>query len=223
MNLNLDRRTRFVLFTMLFSVVSVLNAIFHGGWLPATVTSFIVFGLYLLYIGYYRDSLLGRLLLFGIAAGSVELLADCWSTRLGWLVYFPGGPFVMCSPVYMPVGWAILMVQLGYLGWLFDQSWGLSKAMLLTALIGAVNIPVYEYLAKSSRLWYYQNVPMLFQTVPYAVIFAEGLICLVLPPVIRLVTKHRWGWSILLGLAEGCWMWGVGVIGYWLFGTTLVK
>jgi len=219
MNLNLDQRTRFVLFTMAFSIVSVFNAIFHGGWLPATLTAFIVFGLYVFYIGRYRDPLLARLLLFGLAAGAVELLADCWSTGLGWLVYWRGGPFVMCSPLYMPVGWALLMVQIGYLAWLFVQNWGLPKAMLVTALIGAVNIPFNEYLAKSAHLWYYQHVPLLLNTVPYAVIFAECLICLVLPPVIRLVEKYRWGWVILLGIAEGFWMWGVGVLGYQIFGS----
>lgn len=215
-----DRTTRFVLFTMSFAIVTVFNAIFHGGWLPATITAFIVFGLYMGYILRYRDSFLARLLLFGLAAGAVELLADCWSTGLGWLVYDLGGPFVMCSPLYMPVGWAIMMVQIGYLGWLFVQNWGLPKAMLMTGLLGAINIPINEFLAKSAHLWYYQNVPMLFGTVPYAVIFAEGLICLVLPPVVQLVNKHHWRWSIVLGIAEGFWMWGIGVVGYWIFGTT---
>lgn len=216
----LDRTTRFVLFTMSFSIITVINALIHGGWLLATITAFIVFGLYLLYIWRYRDEFLTKLVLFGLAAGMVELLADCWSTKVGWLVYYPGGPFVMCSPLYMPLGWAIMMVQIGYLGWLFVQKWGLPIAMLATGLVGAINIPINEYLAKSALLWYYQNVPMLFGVVPYAVIFAECLICLVLPPIVLLVKKHSWRWSILLGVAEGFWMWGIGVVGYYLFGTT---
>ena len=147
----LDRTTRFVLFTMSFSIITVINALIHGGWLLATITAFIVFGLYLLYLWRYRDEFLTKLMLFGLAAGLVELLADCWSTKVGWLVYYPGGPFVMCSPLYMPLGWAIMMVQIGYLGWLFVQKWGLPIAMLMTGLVGAINIPINEYLTSFTK------------------------------------------------------------------------
>lgn len=220
--LTFDSRTKFVLATLLFSVGSFINTQMHWGWWFSSLLTVIVCGLYAWYIITQRDGVLARLAVFGLAAGFVELLADCWGTTVGGLVYyltppFDGGPFILCSPLYMPFAWAVLMVQIGYIGWWLVPSLGMVRATLITTVLGAVNIPSYEFWAKAALLWYYDSPPMLFDIVPYYVIFAEALICLVLPALITWLEKRPWGYSLGLGVVQGFWMWGAGVAGFYLF------
>jgi hypothetical protein len=116
----------------------------------------------------------------------------------------------------MPFAWATVFLQLGYIAWWAGQRWGLLRAAIGITILGALNIPTYEYLAKASNLWIYQGVKLLFDTVPYYVILAEALICLALPWLVTWMQKKPIKWSVLFGVVEGFWIWGVGVLAYWL-------
>jgi hypothetical protein len=66
----------------------------------------------------YKDRLVARLMLVGLAVRVAELAADAWlvdatgtfDDSLG------GGPMLWRSPAWMPLAWEMVGVQIGYLG-----------------------------------------------------------------------------------------------------------
>ena len=101
-----SRRAKFVLCTNLLALAwTFANSFFGLGPITAYAIIALEIGLNLAYICRYRDSLLGRLWLFGITAGWVELLADrwlvdgpaLWSTMNGGHLYCVR-PFTCPSP-----------------------------------------------------------------------------------------------------------------------------
>jgi hypothetical protein len=145
-----DRRLRFVGATLALSMgLGGVDAVFRLGWLSAFFNVGVLTVLYVAYIYSHRDQLLLRLFLLGFAAGWVELLADWYLVSVTHTLVYPGGePFVVRSPLYMPLAWTSVVLQLAYLGtWLAERR-GLAVASLCTALAGSLNIPLYEELAK---------------------------------------------------------------------------
>jgi hypothetical protein len=203
-----SNRTRFVLLTLLFVLGwNFLSSLVGWGWPTATIISFGMPLIFIWYVWRRNEFLLGRILLFGLATGWTELLADRWLVETtGTLFYLPGGPFVWCSPLYMPFAWTVVVTQLGYIGWWMGKRWGIPAASLLIALIGAVNIPLYEQWAKNANWWYYRNTPMLGNT-PWYIIGGEFLVALSLPSVISLMEKKHWSVSISAGIGQGLWVW----------------
>jgi len=211
--------SRFVVLTLFFVVAwNFASSVVGWGWPTAAVITCAMSLAYIWYIWCRQEFLLGRILLFGMAAGWTELLADRWLVETSaTLFYLPGGPFVLRSPLYMPFAWMVVMTQLGYLGWWMGKRWGIPTASLLIALFGAVNIPLYEQWAKSAGWWYYQNTPMLGNT-PWYIIGGEFLIALSLPAVISLLEKRDWGVSICAGICQGLWIWVSYVLAFRLVG-----
>src|SRR5262245_21599744 len=62
--------------------------------------------------------LLGRLFALGLAAGILELVTDAAGEQVAHSLRYPAGePLLWGSPYYMPLSWAIVLTQLGYLAW----------------------------------------------------------------------------------------------------------
>ncbi|MDA8430247.1 MAG: hypothetical protein M0T70_13415 [Geobacteraceae bacterium] len=200
--------TRFVLLSLLFVLAwNFTSSLVGRGWTTAAIIAVIMTSAYTWYARRNHDPLLGRILLFGLATGWTELLADRWLVdTTATLVYQPGGPFVLRSPLYMPFAWMIVTTQLGYFGWWLGKRWGVPAASLLMALFGAVNIPLYEQWAKSAGWWYYRMTPMLGNT-PWYIIGGEFLIALSLPAAISVLEKRHWTVSIVAGIGQGLWIW----------------
>src|SRR4051812_13669633 len=151
----------------------------------------------------YRDRLIPRLMLFGLAVGVAELPADAWLVdATGTLDYsIGGGPMVWRSPAWMPLAWEMVAVQFGYLGMrLYEWRGGLG--LLLTGLIGAVNIPFYEEMALRTHWWRYANCRMLLHT-PYYIIVGEFLIAVAIGYMARATRSVRWSRSFAAGLLAG--------------------
>ncbi|MCS6298319.1 MAG: hypothetical protein H8K09_18935 [Nitrospira sp.] len=137
----------------------------------------------------HRDIILRRLLLFGLTVGFAELAADAWLvdyTRT--LDYSIGdGPMLWRSPIWMPLAWEIVGVQFGYVGlWLwrrFDR-WGL----IAIGLLGAINIPYYEEMARRINWWEYSKCRMLSNT-PYYIILGEFGIAILLAILAKRVVQ----------------------------------
>ena len=105
-----------------------------------------------------RDALLGRLLLFGLVVGFTELSADAWLVDYtGTLDYsIGGGPMIWRSPLWMPLAWEVLAVQFGYIGLrLWERSGKVGLVMI--GLLGAINIPFYEEMARRIHWWQYNG------------------------------------------------------------------
>jgi hypothetical protein len=212
-------RFRFVLATMAFTTgTAILGALFLQGWQLATAVNVLVDGAYLTYIVTRRDGIIGRLFLMGVCAATVELLlSDPAFVRRHVLVYDPGGPFVVDSPLYMPLSWIFLIVQIGALSrWAFEK-WGLGAAMVVMAVLGGVNGPMYEYLAQYSHLWRYQECWMI-RGVPVFVIVAEVLIGLSVPLAVLKLPRLTLPASAGIGLLLGLWTWVTGLLTFALVG-----
>jgi hypothetical protein len=150
-----------------------------------------------------RDRLIARLVLFGVVVGFCELVADAWLVDVTrTLDYSPAGsPMLWRSPAWMPFAWEVVTVQFGYLGlrlWERHHYAGL----LLVGVLGAINIPYYEEMARLIHWWVYSNCRMLSHT-PYYIIVGEfgiamALGCLAIP------LRHGGGrLAIVLGMAGG--------------------
>jgi hypothetical protein len=213
------RRLRFTGLTIaLLVALNVVGAWTRAGWPLATFNTALILLLDVLYVWRFRDGVLGRWLLLGLAAGVVELTADWWLVaRTRTLVYPAGQPMILASPAYMPFAWAMVLAQIGPIGAALGRRLPLPVATLLTALLSGVNIPLYEHLAHDANYWYYRDTPQLFNA-PYNVIAAEFLLALPLVWLGREAERLRWPWSAALGVVEGVWMLPSVLLAFWLLG-----
>jgi hypothetical protein len=182
-------------------VVSWLTS--AGPW-AAWGLSILLNGIILVHAVWHRDAFIGRLFLFGVIAGFAELPSDYFSVVTGdTLVYPEVGPFIWTSPAYMPFGYSILLVQFGWIARWFTKRFGMPLAILLAGLMGGVNVPFYEFFAKGAGFWEYQNLDMLFGTVPYYIIAGEFVFVAVLPFIVRRLERSGWLEPVFWGLVEG--------------------
>jgi hypothetical protein len=213
------KEVKFVLFTLVVTVgTAAFSAAFKLGWISAFALAFGMYFLLAWFAFKQKDLFLKKLLVFGIAAGFIELLADCWLVRsTGTLIYVPGEPMIACSPLYMPFAWAVLLIQIGYLAWLIAREEKMWVSIIAATLIGFAVIPLFEHWAKNAEWWYYINTKMIFNT-PWYIILAEGLICSFLPFFFVHIHQKNYRWQLGLGVIEGLWIWGSYFIAFSLVG-----
>lgn len=221
-SVNIERlRLMFILGTIFIAILDdMLGAMSHTFWHvqgqptdgpdyidPAAAARVITYGLnaaILMYVFFWRDKLLGQLFVFGLIAGLAELPSDWWSvTQIDALVYVNAGWFVWESPLYMPLAYVVVITQLGYLAYWLNNRFGLLKSTLLMGLIGGINVPAYEYLAKYAGYWYYQNVNMILDTVPYYIIGGEIAFAAALPVMVSRFPRAGWPMILVYGLLLG--------------------
>ena len=150
-----------------------------------------------------RDAWLAQLLLFGVVVGLVELAADAWLVDYtGTLDYsIGGGPLIWRSPLWMPLAWEVVAVQFGYIGLRLLERFG-KAALLIIGLLGAVNIPFYEEMARRIHWWQYSGCRMISFT-PWYIILAEFGIAVALALLARALRRGSWGLAIVAGIAGG--------------------
>jgi hypothetical protein len=198
-------RLAVVLTTIAISIAGVILFSFApwSDWRTALVLNIIENSILIGFSIMSRDRLIPHLMVFGLAVGTTELLADAWlvdATKT--LDYSPGGgPMIWRSPAYMPLAWEMVAVQLGYLGMrLFE--WRKGLGLLLTGIIGAINIPFYEEMALKVRWWQYNNCRLILHT-PCYIILGEFLIAIVIGVLARQTRHERWSRSLLAGVVAG--------------------
>lgn len=150
-----------------------------------------------------RDALLGRFLIFGLLVGFSELPADAWlvdATRtLDYSV--GGGPLIWRSPIWMPLAWEVVAVQFGYLG-IRLWEWRGRAGLLLVALLGAINIPFYEEMARKIHWWRYVGCRMISFT-PWYIVVGEFGIAFSLAVLARALHRASLLRAALLGICGG--------------------
>lgn len=215
----LSREAAFVFATIVVTLlIAWLSSTFALGWRSAFALSVGMYAVLWTFSYVTGDDFLPRLLLFGLAAGIVELAADCWLVRSTMSLVYPNAePMVACSPLYMPVAWAVVLTQVGYLGWLISRKERMVEAVILTFVIGVFFIPLFEHFANGAGWWYYRNVPMLGNT-PLYIILGEGLICMGLPAFFAFEAHRSVGKAVGLGVVQGAWIFVAYVIAYSLLG-----
>lgn len=214
-------RLQTVLLTIAVSFVSVLllagKPWSNGG--TAAALSFLHLAIFAAHIARWRDTGMARLLLFGLTLGIVELIADALCVRFtGTLDYRPAqSAMILLSPWWMPLAWMNLSAQIGYLGSRFIDRWGITRGALITAALGAVNIPFYEQMALYCHWWAYRNCQMIPHTqTPLYIVIAELCIGLALGPLARRALRGSWQDAIGAGAAVGAATIIGGLIGYGL-------
>ena len=216
------RQARLIIGTLILALVGEgLSAVFSWGWIGANVLTVVLMIPILVHVFRYRDLFIGKLFVFGTVAGFGELAADYWAAHVyGTLTYSPGGPWLpgLPTPLYMPFGWAVALTQLGWIAWWLTDRYGLTVASILSAIIGGINIPIYETLAHYADYWNYHDCWMVLGTTPYFIILFEILVGLSLPLLVRFLRRGQWGSAVGSGVAMSVWMWIVLVVSYWLVG-----
>jgi hypothetical protein len=155
----------------------------------------------------HRDIFLFRMLLFGLCAGVAELPADAWlvdhTRTLDYSI--GGGPMLWRSPLWMPLAWQIVAVQFGYIGLRLMERFGTLAGLLGVGVLGAVNIPFYEQMARAIHWWSYRDCRLISAT-PYYIILGEFGIAIALAYLTRGLRGGGFGRAVLLGLAAGAAM-----------------
>jgi hypothetical protein len=150
-----------------------------------------------------RDWFLARVMVFGLATGFVELPADAWLVDYTRTLDYSigGGPMLWRSPVWMPLAWEIVAVQFGCLGlWLRDRLGG--AGLVAIGVLGAINIPYYEEMAKRIQWWQYSGCRMISNT-PYYIILGELGIAVTLALAARWLRRGSWTTAVFAGAAGG--------------------
>ena len=132
------------------------------------------FGLYAARSG---DRAIRMLLLSAAAFGLVELLADFLCVRGTRTLDYAVARSAMVgeSPWWMPFSWAVVAVQVGIPGDAAIRRCGWVRGALLTGLLGATVIPLYEEAAWGAHWWRYQHCRMVGHT-PVYIVVAEAVI-----------------------------------------------
>lgn len=198
--------------------VLVLCAFVWPGWEGAFIWGFLFFAVYSIYAWIAKDRLMWRFIIFSLIAGFVELIADWWLVvHTKTLIYPAGEPMIWESPAYMPFAWAVVLVQIGYIGYIIHQRSNLKIATIAVGVLGCIVIPFYEYLAINAGWWSYVNAP-LWGIVPKYIYIAEGLLMLTIPDLFDRSDKASPVKLTILGIVQGLVMWVACIIAFEITG-----
>lgn len=231
------RRPAFVLFTvgMLLVVNLSSSLIFSTQWWKSAVFAVALnLSIYACYIAYHRDWVLLRWMVVVTVAGVVELVADWWlvvhagpesgGAFVDGILEVKGNlvygimPHIWRSPAYMPLAWAGVLIQIVALGYYFHGRMGMVKASLLTAVIGGVNIPIYEHIARGAEWWTYVQTTMLIKNAPWYIVIGEFLCCLPLVWIAVNARHAKPGRLVLYGVIAGASIFVAYYLAYYAVG-----
>jgi len=150
-----------------------------------------------------RDALLARFLLFGVVAGVTELAADAWLVDYTCTLDYSigGGPMIWRSPLWMPLAWEVVAVQFGYIGLRLWERFG-KTGLVMIGLLGAINIPFYEEMARRINWWQYSGCRMISYT-PLYIILGELGIAVAFASLARTLRRDSWRLALVTGVAGG--------------------
>jgi hypothetical protein len=147
--------------------------------------------------------MLARFLLFGVVVGFTELAADAWLVDYTDTLDYSigGGPMIWRSPLWMPLAWEVVAVQFGYIGLRLWERFG-KAGLLMIGLLGAINIPFYEEMARRIHWWQYSGCRMISFT-PWYIILGEFFIAVVFALLAGMLRCGLWRVAVLAGIAGG--------------------
>src|SRR6476661_943876 len=98
-------------------------------------------------------------------------------------------------------GMEVVAVQFGYIGLRLWERFG-KTGLLMIGLLGAINIPFYEEMARRIHWWQYSGCRMISYT-PWYIIVGEFGIALVFALLARTLRRDSWRVAVVAGLAAG--------------------
>ena len=194
-------RLRVVIATIVINVVAVSLLTFApwSDWRTGATLNIVDNCLLVGFAVVRRDALLARLLLFGLVGGFAELPADAWLVDYTHTLDYSigGGPMIWRSPVWMPLAWEVVAVQFGYIGLRLWERFG-KLGLFTIGLLGAINIPFYEEMARRIHRWQYTGCRMISFT-PWYIILGEFGIAL----AFALLARTLWHGSVRIAVVGG--------------------
>ena len=169
--------------------VSLLTFASWSDWRTGAALNFVDNCLLIGFALVRRDVLLWRFLIFGTIVGFTELTADAWLVDYTRTLDYSagGGPMIWRSPVWMPLAWEVVAVQFGYIGLRLWERFG-KTGLVMIGLLGAINIPFYEEMARRIHWWEYSGCRMISYT-PWYIILGEFGIAVVFAWLARMVRR----------------------------------
>ena len=198
-------RLHIVIVTVVINIVAVWLLSFApwSDWRTGAALNFVDNCLLVGFILVRCDPLLGRFIIFGLAVGLTELAADAWLVDYtGTLDYsIGGGPMIWRSPLWMPLAWEVVAVQFGYIGLRLWERFG-RIGLVMIGLLGAINIPFYEEMARRIHWWEYSGCKMISFT-PWYIILGEFGIAVAFALLARTVRRSSWRGAVVAGVVGG--------------------
>ena len=198
-------RLRVVIATIVINIVAVSLLTFApwSDWRTGVALNVVDNCLLVGFVLVRSDALLARFLLFGPVVGFTELAADAWLVDYTHTLDYSigGGPMIWRSPFWMPLAWEVVAVQFGYIGLRLWERFG-KLGLLMIALLGAINIPFYEEMARRIHWWQYSGCPMISFT-PWYIILDEFGIALAFALLARTLRRGSVRTAIIAGVAGG--------------------
>src|SRR5213594_3679046 len=211
-------RLRVVIATIVINivVVSLLTFAPWSDWRTGMALNFVDNCLLVGFVLIKRDALLGRFLLFGLVVGFTELAADAWLVDYTHTLDYSigGGPMVWRSPLWMPLAWEVVAVQFGYIGLRLWERFG-NLGLLMIALLGAINIPFYEEMARKIHWWQYSGCRM-FSFTPWYIILGEFGIALGFALLARTLRRGSWRQAVIAGIGGGLSIFICYALAFWI-------
>src|SRR5437667_7369124 len=163
-----------------------------------------------------RDALLARFLLFGVVVGLTELAADAWLVDYTRTLDYSigGGPMIWRSPLWMPLAWEVVAVQFGYVGLRLWERFG-KTGLLMIGLLGAINIPFYEEMARRIHWWQYGSCRMISFT-PWSIILGEFGIAIALALLAGTLRRGSWRRAVIAGIGGGLSIFVCYALAFWI-------
>lgn len=184
-------------------------------------------GLYLYVGGRPGGAYFDAMLRLGLVAGVLELFADYMLVHwlpTGQLIYLTSDAILLASPIYMPLAWACVIVEFGYvpirvysLMRRSSPAPGPAAAAIAASLVGGLvaggSIGLYEYFAFRAGWWKY--APAHIMIGPYCAAFiplGEALMFLGILPVFAAMLRGpdprrsgalAWGAAFAILIAAG--------------------
>jgi len=218
-DLSLERgRLYVVLATIVINViaVSLLTLSPWSDWRTGVALNIIDNCLLVGFVLVKRDALLARFLLFGLFVGFTELAADAWLVDYTRTLDYSigGGPMIWRSPLWMPLAWEVVAVQFGYIGLRLWERFG-KIGLLMIGLLGAVNIPFYEEMARRIHWWQYGGCRMISFT-PWYIILGEFGIAVTLALLARRLRRGSWDDAVVTGIGGGFSIFICYAVAFWI-------
>lgn len=203
--------------------VALLSFAPWSDWKTGVALNLLDNAILLWFIAKHRDAVLARFILFGLALGFAELPADAWLVDYTKTLDYSigGGPTLWRSPVWMPSAWEVVAVQFGVVGlWLWERFGATGLAAI--GVLGAINIPYYEEMAKRINWWAYSNCRMLSNT-PYYIILGEFGIAILLAALGKQVSRGSRRTAIMAGIAGGGGIFACYAVAYGLIDGVMTR
>ena len=200
-----QERLLVVIATIVINIVAVLLFTFApwSNWRTGAALNFVDNCLLVGFTIVRRDALLARFLLFGVVVGFAELPADAWLVDYTRTLDYSigGGPMIWRSPLWMPLAWEVVAVQFGYIGLRLYERFA-KAGLLIIGLLGAINIPFYEEMARRIHWWQYSGCRMISFT-PWYIILGEFGIAMAFALLARTLRRGSWRGAVVAGIGGG--------------------